>query len=125
MNNTVCKFPPDSFFQITIMINYLNKRQAIVAMHEDGFTNDFQLFGDKLLWVQEKIFIRSPDFTIVECHCFKNVPGKAADQIVFGIALRKYRVKGILINDYSCYTLATPKIIQTKMHELNAVSNER
>jgi hypothetical protein len=43
---------------------------AIDNMHRKGFICDFQLTGNGLLWVQEKINIRDGDFCISEYHTF-------------------------------------------------------
>ena len=37
---------------------YLNKIQAVIDMHTRGYSNDFELIGNDLLWIQQKIFIR-------------------------------------------------------------------
>ena len=42
---------------------YSNKIDAVVDLHKRGFTNDFQLFGNDLLWVQESL-VRVGEFAI-------------------------------------------------------------
>ena len=41
---------------------------VIVDMHKRGFCDDFLLFGLDLLWVQEGIFIRSGDYSLIVCY---------------------------------------------------------
>ena len=101
------------------MIIYLTKTQAVISMHERGFIDDFQLFGDNLLWVQHKIFIRPADFIIIEYHRFSRSFKKGSDDILFGVVIINTQVKGILLNHYSCYTLSTPAIIRRKLQEMN------
>jgi hypothetical protein len=43
---------------------YLNKIEAIIGLHERGFTEDFELFGTDLLWVQKKYFY-APEIIIL------------------------------------------------------------
>jgi len=101
------------------MLPYLSKKHAIAGMHERGFNNDFQLFGNDLLWVQEKIFIKTGDFSIVEYHRFFDTRTKRTDAMVFGVISHLHQVKGILLNDYASYTKHTPAIIKKKLSELN------
>jgi hypothetical protein len=98
---------------------YLSKAAAIAGMHRRGFTNDFQLFGNDLLWIQEKIFIRMGDFTILEYHRFLHESNKSCDTILFGVYSYHHNVKGILLNDYACYTDKTPPVIVKKLNEMN------
>ena len=101
------------------MLPYYSKEEAVADMHHRGFSNDFQLFGNDLLWVQEKIFVRMGDFAIVEYHKFLNPRTKRTDAMVFGVVSFHYHVKGILLNDYACYSKCTPPVIVKKLNELN------
>ena len=40
------------------MVSYSNTAVLIIELHEKGLTNDFQLFGNYLFWMQEGIFVR-------------------------------------------------------------------
>ena len=104
------------------MVTYFSKQDAIAGMQQRGFTNDFQLFGDNLLWVQEKMFIRMGDFTIVEYHRFFDRQTKSGEAIIFGVVSYHHHVKGILLNDYASYTTRTPPVIVKKLGELNLAS---
>jgi len=99
---------------------YLSKEATIAGMHERGYSSDFQLFGNDLLWIQEKKFIRPGEFTIMEYHRFPSQLKKAPDIIIFGVVAHHYGVKGILLNHYSSYTLKTPPVIVKKLNEMNA-----
>jgi hypothetical protein len=47
---------------------YLNGPDTVKKLHERGFTDDFHLTGNDLLWVQEKCLIRVGEFVILEYH---------------------------------------------------------
>lgn len=88
---------------------YFSKSEAVVDLHERGFTEDFQLLGNNLLWKQGKIFLRQKDFSIAEYHGFIDSFGK--ETIIFGVIANDLFVNGILINHYKSYTDKTPAII--------------
>jgi hypothetical protein len=44
------------------MKNSFNKQEAVIDLHEKGFTDDFQLIGNDLLWVQGKTFCEGKIF---------------------------------------------------------------
>ena len=95
---------------------YLDKHSAIIGLHEKGFTEDFEIFGDKLLWVQQKIFLSENEFFITEYHRFINLSGN--ELIIFGVVTDGFCVKGILLNRNRTHAHATPAIINTKLKSL-------
>jgi hypothetical protein len=97
---------------------YSNGREAICDLHERGYTNDFQLVGNDLLWLQEKFFIRAGEFSITECYRFCNPLQNEPELVVFGVIALFYNAKGILINHYTSYTLTTPPVIEKKLNEM-------
>lgn len=78
------------------MKKYFSESEAVIDLHERGFTEDFHLFGNNLLWIQQQIFLTEKDFSIVECHSFINLLGKKT--IIFGVIASTVYVWGILIN---------------------------
>ena len=99
---------------------YLTEQEAIDDLHKKGYDNDFHLFGNDLLWIQKKIFIRPGNFSIVECHRFRNPTKEGKETIVFGIIAISHAAKGIMLNDYSNYTMRTPPVIVSKLAEMYA-----
>lgn len=97
---------------------YLNEEDAISDLRQNGYSNDFQLFGNDLLWAQRQVFIRAANFSIMECHRFFSQEEHGKEIIVFGIIVPKYNVKGVLLNDYSSYTRSTPSVIVKKLEEM-------
>ena len=97
---------------------YFSKSEAVIDLHERGFTEDFQLFGTCLLWIQRKIFLRQKDFSIVECHSFIDSIGK--ETIIFGVVAKGLSASGILINHYKSYSDKTPSIIQSKLKNMGS-----
>ena len=84
---------------------------TIVDLHIRGFTNDFQLFGNDLLWVQESL-VRVGEFAIVRYQ-------KIDDLIVCGIIALHHNIKGILLRHCKDFSDASPVLIK-KLKELNA-----
>ena len=97
------------------MEKYCRYQDAIEDLNKRGFTNDFVLFGDELLWIQQKIFIQGDDFSIIECHRSGHPEGNIEDLVVLGILAISASIKGILLNHYS-FNKTTPKIIISKLH---------
>jgi len=85
---------------------------TIVDLHNRGFTNDFQLFGNDLLWVQESL-VRVGEFAIVRYQ-------KIDDLIVYGIIALHYNIKGILLSHCKNFSAVAPVLIK-KLKELNAL----
>jgi hypothetical protein len=85
---------------------------TIVDLHNRGFTNDFQLFGNDLLWVQESL-VRVGEFAIVRYQ-------KIDDLIVYGIIALHYNIKGILLSHCKNFSAVSPVLIK-KLKELNAL----
>jgi hypothetical protein len=79
---------------------YLTEQDAIYGLHRNGYTDDFQIAGNNLLWVQEKVFVCAGDFVIDECHQFTDHSRKGEGIIVLGVVAPCHNIKGILIRHY-------------------------
>jgi len=97
---------------------YLNKIEAVIKLHEKGFTDDFKLIGDNLLWVQGKMFLRPGQFVINEVHRFLSLAGN--ETIVFGVEAIATGIKGILLNHYKNYTDKMPAVINYELLKMGA-----
>lgn len=84
---------------------YLTGADAVSDLHTNGFTNDFQLVGNELWWVQEKLCIKMGEFTILECH---KIAERGSSVIVFGIITTDHNIKGILISHYKTHKAIAP-----------------
>ena len=104
---------------------YLSKYDAIYGLHKSGYTHDFQIAGNDLLWIQEKIFVRAGDFVIDEYHQFSDHRRKGAGIIVFGVVVPSHGVKGILIRHYRTDCLKVPPVILKKIKDLLVHSTMR
>ena len=98
---------------------YLTQTEAVCGLHSKGYINDFRLFGNDLLWIQQKEFIRAGTFSIIEYHRFYDRARKGSEIIVFAIVASLCDAKGILLNDYSGYMSKTPPIIIKKLAEMS------
>ena len=96
---------------------YTNGPDVVSDLHQKGFSNDFQLFGNDLFWVQGNIFIRTGEFAILEYHEVTDPRDYLNELIVFGIIAPYHNIKGILLNHYKNYTNVTPPVIVKKLNE--------
>jgi hypothetical protein len=99
------------------MRTYSTIADAIYELHQQGFTNDFQIAGNDLLWIQEKFFIRMGEFAIVEYH-------KIEEFIVFGIIALHHNVKGILLSNYKKHSRMMSPVLVKKLNEINIVDTD-
>jgi hypothetical protein len=89
---------------------YLNPSDAVSELHKNGFTNDFQLVGNDLLWVGENILISPERFAVLEYHrILQSKNHKRACDILAIVAL-DYNVSGILIRHFKSCTKITPPL---------------
>ena len=86
-------------------------------MQERGFTEDFQLFGNDLLWLQGKEFLRPMQFKIAELHRFLDISGN--ETVVFGIQGTITFLRGILLNHYKNYTNSMPAALNYKLLQMD------
>jgi len=98
-------------------------QDTIIDLHQRGYCEDFVLFGDDLLWVQDKSFIRGNNFSITECHRFAHPYGKNEDLVIFGILVLCQNIKGILMNHYS-YQSGIPEVITKKLSDMGFYSSK-
>ena len=96
------------------MKNYLSKVDLVAKLHRQGFTEDFQLMGNDMLWVQENISIRAGEFAIAEYY-------KIDEYIVFGILALHYDIKGILLSRIKTNSNTMAPVLLKKLNDLNLV----
>ena len=101
------------------MKTYLNGPDAISDLHKKGFANDFHLSGNDLFWVQENLFVRAGEFSILEYYKIPGSKTKMNELVVFGIIAPWHNIKGILIHHYKSYTNSTPPVLGKKLNELS------
>jgi hypothetical protein len=103
---------------------YLTEQDAVCDLHEKGFIQDFQILGNDLMWVQEKLLVRAGEFVIKECHQFNGRSQKGAGIMIFGVIALYHNVKGILIRHYTNNSLKIPPVILKKLKDLFICSPE-
>jgi hypothetical protein len=98
-----------------VMKIYLTELDAIYELHKIGYTHDFQMSGNDLLWIQGKILVRAEDLVINEYHEFIDHSRKGASIIVFGVVAPDHNIKGILIRHHTMNSLKTTPVILNKI----------
>lgn len=104
---------------------YLTKYDAIYGLHKSGYTHDFQIAGNDLLWVQEKIFLDAGNFVIDQYHKFSDDEIEGRGIIVFGVVAAFDAVKGILIRHYKRGGLKVPPAKCRKIQKSLSYSAEK
>ena len=97
---------------------YMNIYELISHLHERGFTSDFDLRTDSIIWVQERSLLDQEDFLITECHRFLDKKGN--EMVVCAIVAPEYLVKGILIYHYKPKNLHRHIMIERKISYLSS-----
>jgi hypothetical protein len=82
------------------MNNNLKKQDVVINLHEKGFTDDFQLIGSNLLWVQGQTYLRRDECSVLEFYEFAET-NKATEhsRLILGIQCLHHNAKGILIQE--------------------------
>ena len=93
---------------------YSNKTEAIIDLHKQGFTDDFQLVGNDLFWIQENVFIRVGEFAITEYY-------KIEESIILGIVALHHNIKGILLSRTKGKSNPIAPVLLKKLNELNVI----
>ena len=101
---------------------YFDTAAAVNDLHMQGFTCDFQLFGNDLLLVQEGLLVRAGEFAIVKYYKIERRSTIMHEQFVFGIIALYHNVKGILLNRIKNKKSLSPVLIK-KLNELSIQSN--
>jgi hypothetical protein len=88
------------------VVNYLDFQcnhvaTAVIDLHEKGYVEDFVVSGKYLFWVQEKVYIKATEFSIVKCLRFNNPDKKNKVLLIMGVIATTENVKGIVINYYN------------------------
>ena len=83
-----------------------------------GFTNDFQLSGNDLIWVQGGLVVRAGEFAILKCYKVEEPLKKANELMVFGVIALYHGIKGILLNRFENSKAISPVLIK-KLNELD------
>lgn len=100
------------------MNKYPGYYKTIIDLQGRGFSEDFILFGNDLLWVKEKSFVSPEDFSIIECHTVDYPMDNMDDLMIFGIRAFYKNIKGILMNHYS-FSSSMPGVIIEKLKKMH------
>ncbi len=84
-----------------LMKRYSTIAAVIIDLHEKGFTEDFELLGKDILWIQQKHSFQSDELFICECYSF--CANRRKRILIYGMVNNVYSAKGILL---SCEKLA-------------------
>jgi hypothetical protein len=84
------------------MKSNFKKQDVVINLHERGFTNDFQLIGNDLLWVQGKTYLPKQDHSVLELYKFtRKDKSTIHSDVILGIQSLQHNAKGILIHHFT------------------------
>ncbi len=78
--------------------------EIIIDLQEKGFDHDFIIANENIRCLQYDELIAPDDFDIVEMHFCNSKAKQHSNAIIYGIKLRNYDVKGILMSSFRSYT---------------------
>ncbi|NCD71499.1 phosphoribosylpyrophosphate synthetase [Mucilaginibacter agri] len=85
------------------MENYATKTEAIIALQERGYDQDFVLKDEYLFYVQQSELMKPDDFEITETYRFEGHRRLCDNYVIYGICTVDSDIKGILMTPYSAY----------------------
>ena len=100
---------------------YETVSEAINDLAKRGYTTDFKIHAENEKLICQKTFVQlSPDdFEIDETYRFEGETDPGDEMIVFAIASKKNKLKGILVNGYGTYAdVSTSKIVEKLMEHV-------
>jgi hypothetical protein len=98
------------------MKGYLDKAAAIIDLHERGFSEDFKIVGDRILWIQRKLFFRQKDLSLLAAYHFIERDG--TELLILGVSLLPHFAAGIIMWQFTPASGRTHTIINNKIKEL-------
>lgn len=106
------------------MKKFIAKYEAIVDLHERGYSEDFQLTGNDLFWLQGKEKIKAEEFYITEYHLFFDTNPFRKQLAIFGVVAFCLELKGILIYHCKHYPNRITPFLRKKLDEALVDSQE-
>jgi hypothetical protein len=85
------------------MENFTTKAEAIIALQERGYDQDFILKDEYLFYVQQSELIKPDDFEITETYRFEGKRRLCDNYIIYAVRGINKDLKGILMTPYSAY----------------------
>lgn len=75
----------------------------IIDLQDRGFDHDFTIDHEHILCLQYNEMIPPDDFDILETHLCTNNVDCRGNYILYGIQLKHYNIKGILMSNHKTY----------------------
>lgn len=102
----------------------MGKYEAIIDLHERGYSEDFHLTGNSLLWLQGKIKMGTGDFYITEYHLFVDANPFRNSLAIFGVVAIYQELKGILIYHSNHYPCRIAPLLKKKLDDALVYTQE-
>ena len=102
------------------MINYDTVTQAVKGLKDRGYTIDFNIADDNIVFSENNVSHHPDEFEIVEVHRFEGDSNPDDEDIVYAVASKDGKLKGVITSAFGLYAdSASNKIIQKLlMHRL-------
>jgi hypothetical protein len=100
------------------MKRYTDSAELIIDLHQKGFTQDFQLKGNDLYWLNENRQVNIGEFIVVEFHKIIDDNGQYSRSIVLGIVALHHDIKGILLRRCKSQSFVLPPVLLKKLNGL-------
>ena len=95
------------------MKSYDTVTEALQGLKQRGFTVDFNIAFDKLICSDNTICLQPDEFEIVESHRFEGDSNPDDEDVVYAVASKDGKIKGVMSSAYGPYAdPASNRIIQ-------------
>lgn len=99
------------------MKSYTTLSEAVNDLEKRGFTADFKLCSDGIECAMLDLKLHPNHFEILESYRFDGMTDPADEAIVYAIASKDGKTKGILVNGYGIYTESMTDEMLKKLKE--------
>lgn len=86
------------------MENYTTLTEAITALREQGYTEDFNISSDCIKFGVNNLELYPDDFHIDKFFRFEGNTNPDDSSILYAIASTDQQIKGVLVNSYGIYS---------------------
>ena len=97
---------------------YLNKWEAVIGLHESGFTEDFVFSGNNIFWLQQKLLFAPEDITLIELYRFSSPAGNQI--LIFGVIAKCSGARGILISHCKLFKNKNQPVFNAELIKTNS-----
>ena len=100
------------------MESYDTVVKTLDGLKKRGYTTDFNIAFDKLIYHEAKVCLKFNEFEITEVYRFEGETNPSDEAVVYAVESKSKDMKGVLINAYGVYAdpMSDTMIKKLSMH---------